>query len=51
MDVNDASVLDMINKYIVLKRLRDSEVLKLIELISISKNFKEFVDYVEWETT
>ena len=50
MNVNDASVLEMINNLIASDRLNKSQILHLVNLASISKSIKELKDNLEWET-
>ena len=50
MNVNDASVLDMINNLIASDRLNKKEILQLVNLASISKSIKELKDNMTWET-
>ena len=50
MNVNDASVLEMINNLIASDRLNKKEILQIVDLASISKNVKELKDNISWET-
>ena len=49
MNINDASVLEMINCHIVSERLNKKQIIQIVDLASISKNFKELKDNLEWE--
>ncbi len=50
MNVNDASVLKMINILIASDRLNQNQILQLVKLASISKSFKDLKDNMKWET-
>ena len=50
MNVNDDTVLEMINNLIVSKRLNKNQILQVVNLASISKSFKELKDNMNWET-
>ena len=49
MNVNDASVLKMINKLIVIDRLNKNQILHLVNLVSISKSIIELEENMKWE--
>ena len=50
MNVNDESVLAMINKRIATYRLNKNQILQLVNLTSISNSIKELEENIEWET-
>ena len=50
MNVNDASVLEMINNLITSERLNKNQILQIVNLASISSNIKELKDNIKWET-
>ena len=50
MNVNDASVLETINKLILTKRLSRNQILQLVKLASISYSINELEDNMKWET-
>ncbi len=49
MNVNDASVLEMINRLIAADRLNKKQILQLVNLASISKSINELKDNIKWE--
>ena len=49
MNVNDSSVLEMINRLIASDRLNKTQVLQIVKLASISSSIKELKDNIEWE--
>ena len=50
MNVNDDSVLEMINNLIASERLDKNQILQIVDLASISNNLKELKDNMLWET-
>ncbi len=49
MNVNDATVLEMINRLIAADRLNKNQILQLVKLASISKSINELEDNMKWE--
>ncbi len=49
MDINDNSVLEMLNNLIITERLNNSEILKMANLVSISDNLNELKENIQWE--
>tara|TARA_Y200000002_G_scaffold350315_1_gene327577 strand:+ start:635 stop:802 length:168 start_codon:yes stop_codon:yes gene_type:complete len=50
MNLNDASVLDKINRFIATNRLNRNQILHLVKLASISYNINELEENMKWET-
>ena len=50
MNVNDASVLELINKLIAAGRLNKNQILQLVNLVSISNSVNELEENMKWET-
>lgn len=50
MNINDASVLEMINNLIASDRLNKNQILQIVNLASISSNIKELKDNMNWES-
>ncbi len=50
MNINDNYVLDILNKLIISERLNKSEILHMVELVSISVDIKDLKDNLKWET-
>ena len=50
MNVNDAHVLDMINRLIATDRLNKYQILQLVNLVSISNSINELEENMKWET-
>ena len=51
MNINDKSVLDMINKLIAINRLNKTQTLHLVNLVSISNDFNDLKDNLKWESS
>jgi len=50
MNVNDESVLEMINRLIATDRLNKHQILQLVNLASISNSIYELEENMKWET-
>ena len=50
MNINDASVLKVINNLIATDRLNKNQILQLVKLASISNDINELKDNMKWET-
>ena len=51
MNVNDKSVLEKLNKLIVINRLNKSQILQMVNLVSISNDFNDLKDNLKWESS
>ena len=51
MNINDKSVLEMLNKLIVTNRLNKSQILQMVNLVSISNNINDLKDNLKWESS
>ena len=51
MNINDKSVLEMLNKLIVINRLNESQILQMVNLVSISNDFNDLKDNLKWESS
>ena len=49
MNINDASVLNVINNLIATDRLNKFQILQIVQLASISNDIKELKDNMKWE--
>ena len=49
MDVNNQSVIDFLNSYIAMKRLKQMEKLKITEIAKVSNKLEEIIENFEWE--
>ena len=49
MNINDKSVLEMLNKLIAINRLNNSQILQMVNLVSLSIDINDLKDNLEWE--
>ena len=50
MNIKDNSVLDILNKLIVVNRFSKSHILQMVKLVPISKDINELKENLKWET-
>ena len=51
MNINDKSVLEMLNKLIVINRLNKTQILQMVNLVSISNDIHDLKDNFKWESS
>ena len=51
MNINDKSVLEMLNKLIAINGLNKTQILQMVNLVSISNDFNDFKDNLKWESS
>ena len=51
MNINDTSVLEMLNKIIALDRLNKTQILQMVNLVSISNDINDLKDNLKWENS
>ena len=51
MNINDKSVLEMLNKLIAINRLNRTQILQMVNLVSLSKDINELKDNMRWESS
>ena len=51
MNINDKSVLEMLNKLIAVDRLNKTQILQMVNLVSISNDFNDLMDNLKWESS
>ena len=49
MNISDKSVLDMLNKIIVIERLDKTQILQMVNLVSFSNDINDLKDNLKWE--
>ena len=49
MNINDKSVLEMLNKLIAIDRLNKNKILQMVNLVSISNDINDLKDNFKWE--
>ena len=50
MNINDKSVLEMLNKLIAIDRLNKTQILQMVNLVSISNDKNDLMDNLRWES-
>ena len=51
MNINDKSVLEMLNKLIAIDRLNKVQILQMVNLVSISNDINDLKDNLNWESS
>ena len=51
MNINDESVLEMLNKIIIINRLNKSQILQMVNLVSISNDINDLKENLKWESS
>ena len=51
MNINDKSVLEMLNKLIAINRLNKTQILQMVNLVSISNDINDLSDNLKWESS
>ena len=49
MNINDESVLENLNKLIVINRLNNKQILQMVNLVSLSIDINDLKDNLKWE--
>ena len=49
MNIEDKLVLEMINKLIINERLNKSQILQMVNLVSLSNDINDLKDNLMWE--
>ena len=51
MNINDKSVLEMLNKLIAINRLNKTQILQMVNLVSVSIDYNDLKDNLKWESS
>jgi len=51
MNINDTSVLEMLNKLIAIDRLNKTQIIQMASLVSISSDINDLKDNLKWESS
>ena len=51
MNINDKSVLEILNKLIAIDRLNKTQILQMVNLVSISNDINDLKDNLKWENS
>ena len=50
MNINDKSVLEMLNKLIAIDRLNKTQILQMVNLVSLSSDINDLKENLKWES-
>ena len=50
MNIRDKSVLEMLNKLIAIDRLNKTQILQMVNLVSLSNDMNDLIDNLKWES-
>ena len=50
MDINDKNVLEMLNNLIAIDRLNKTQILQMVNLVSLSNDINDLKDNLKWES-
>ena len=51
MNIDDKSVLEMLNKIIAINRLNKTQILQMVNLVAISNDINDLKDNLKWESS
>ena len=51
MDINDKAILEILNKLIAIDRLNKTQILQMVNLVSISNDINDLKDNLKWENS
>ena len=51
MDINDKSVLELLNKLIAIDRLNKTQILQMVNLVSLSNDINDLKENLKWESS
>ena len=51
MNINDKSVLEMLNKLIAMNRLNKTQILQMVNLVAVSYDINDLKDNLKWESS
>ena len=51
MNINDKFVLEMLNRLIAIDRLNKSQIIQMVNLVSLSEDINDLKDNLRWESS
>ena len=51
MNINDKYVLELLNNLITIDRLNKSQILQMVDLVSLSNDINDLKDNLKWESS
>jgi len=49
MNINDKSVLEMLNRLIAIERLNKNQILQMVKLVALSNDINDLKENIKWE--
>ena len=49
MNINDKSVLEMLNTIIAIERLNKNQILQMVNLVNLSSDINDLKENIKWE--
>tara|TARA_B100001989_G_scaffold176429_1_gene127572 strand:- start:2073 stop:2240 length:168 start_codon:yes stop_codon:yes gene_type:complete len=51
MNINEESILEILNRHIAIDRLNKSQILKMVNLVALSDDINDLKDNLRWESS
>ena len=51
MNINDHSILEILNRHIAIDRLNKSQILHMINLVALSDDINDLKENLKWESS
>jgi len=51
MNINDESILEILNRHIAIDRLNKIQILQMVNLVSLSDDINDLKDNLKWESS
>ena len=51
MNINDHSILEILNRHIAIDRLNKSQILQMINLVALSDDINDLKENLKWESS
>ena len=51
MNINDKSILEILNRHIAIDRLNKSQILQMVNLVPLSNDINDLKDNLRWENS
>ena len=51
MNINDETILEVLNRHIAIDRLNKSQILQMVNLVYLSDDINDLKDNLRWENT
>ncbi len=51
MNINDKLVIEMLNKLIAIERMNKSQIIQMVDLVSLSNDINDLQENLKWESS